>query len=175
MLHQEHRGREKFARRRMRQRRQIPIVTAAAVLVMLGACEITQEHIDEASERLSQATVASGSYPSATGGRTLQSSDLAGSTWRIVERSSWPKAMSVVTLGSNGRTVWHHHSHSEAWDQWFSEWRVSGGGVFTLDDIQTGSGGANPFSGAGIRVNENNVCIAWGGDACGYVFQRVTP
>lgn len=154
----------------------IRIARPAALLAscLLLACDITQEHIDEASERLAQATVATGSYPSAAGGRTLQFGDLAGSSWRLVERSKWPNATSVITLGSNGRTVWHHHTHYEAWDQWFSQWGVSGG-VFMLDDDQPGNGGANPLAGAGVRVNANNVCVARGSDECGYVLQRVTP
>ena len=45
--------------------RRITATAALLAIVALVACDITQEHIDEASERLAAATVATGSPPTA--------------------------------------------------------------------------------------------------------------
>lgn len=169
---------ETFAKRRMRCRRPIPIAVAAAaaLMVMLG-CDITQEHIDQASEALANATRAIGSMPTATevsAGSTLQSTHLAGSSWRWIYGEDWPNAHAVVTLGTNGRLIWHmysdpKHPGSPMNDNLF--WRVSGGRVGLSVDGQVWQ----EFVSAGVRVDQNTVCIAFGGQRCHLVMQRVTP
>ncbi|MDE0220015.1 MAG: hypothetical protein OXJ90_12155 [Spirochaetaceae bacterium] len=143
-------------------------IVAAGTIV--AACEITQAHIDEASERLAQATVMVGSAPSQTaiaGGTALQSGHLSGSSWRIGEVSDWPTAVAVVTMGTNGRTVWHvapSHLHAH------THWSVSGGSLRF-----TGTHARSVAAMPGVRVDADNVCLEDRGNTCGLVMQRVTP
>ena len=136
---------------------------------LLLACDITQEHIDEASERLAEATVATGSPPTAAqvaAAEPLQRQHLAGSTWRLIEVSKWPHADWVVTLGSNGRLVWHV---TPAYTQHWTHWNVAGGS-FSFSGGDRGSSG--PIQGR--RVDVHTICLADGGP-CEMVLQRVTP
>lgn len=140
-------------------------------MTAIVACDITQEHIDTASERLAEATVASGSYPTTAqhaAGRALVQADLAGSSWRMVDRPGWPHAEAVMTLGSNGRVVWHvaeprllnwHH------------WRVQSAALEFSERGSTWSGRAA----GGLRIDANTVCFTHNDDTCGFVLQRVTP
>ncbi len=145
--------------------RTAPALLAACVLL---ACDITQSHIDQASERLAQATVAIGAAPTTvqiTG--PLQESHLAGSSWRLVDVANWPHAEAVVTLGTNGRVVWHV-AHSRYADT--THWRVQAGA------FEVGIGGSDWRSGGtGGFVDANNVCLEYAGDRCAWVLQRVTP
>ena len=148
-------------------------VAAATLAVgILLACDITQEHIDQTSERLAQATVAIGSPPSTSAlaaSVTLQFEHLAGSTWRMIEVEKWPHAEAVVTLGSNRRAIWHVHTnprHSE-----LGHWNVTDSGFFVMSDSATSTGAGH----AGVRVDANTACLEWSGSLCGYVLQRVTP
>ncbi|MDE0219059.1 MAG: hypothetical protein OXJ90_07300 [Spirochaetaceae bacterium] len=175
------RPREKFDRRRMRHRRPIPTpaqrplllygAVLVGALVMLAACDITQDHIDQASEQIANATVANGSPPTAAqiaAGVALKTDHIAGSTWRLIAVSAWPDAEGVVTLGSNGRAVWHVHT-----DHRYSElghWKVTAG-VFEMADSATSWRGGH----AGIRIDANTVCLESGGNRCSYLLQRVTP
>ena len=159
---------------RHRRHRTAPAALLAAGLLL--GCDITQEHVDQTSERLAEATVAVGSVPTQAAvdaGSTLQASHLAGSTWRLIEVSAWPDAVGVVTLGSNGRAVWHVdrsiYNLSAA-----GHWEVTAG-VFSMGDQRSFSAGSLDRCGvAGIRVDANTGCLL-GGSECGYVFQRVTP
>jgi hypothetical protein len=150
--------------------RTVPAALLAAGLLL--ACDITQEHIDQASERLAEATVATGSPPTQAAidtGTTLQQGHLAGSTWRLIAVSAWPDAEGVVTLGSNGRTVWHVHTYSRHSE--LGHWKVTAAGVFTMGDSPSSWRGGH----AGLRIDANTVCLEWAGSDCGYVLQRVTP
>lgn len=145
--------------------------TAPAALLVAGlllSCDITQEHIDQASERLANATVAVGTAPTAaqiTG--PLVASHLAGSSWRLLDVSDWPHAEAVVTLGTNGRVVWHV-GHSRYTDT--THWRVQNGAWVI------GSPGNWRTPGpAGGFVDTNNVCLEFQGDRCAWALQRVTP
>ena len=143
------------------------VVLAAVVAVgLFVGCEITQEHIDAASEQLAEATQAIGQPPSAVAvaaAAPLRREHLAGSTWRIVEVADWPDAAVVVTLGSNGRTVWHV---APAHLQSSMHWAVVGGGALVF--------GGLPAM-AGLSVDADNVCLRDGSAACAYVVQRVAP
>ena len=147
------------------------------VAILLGACEITQEHIDQASEQLARATVASGSLPTSTqvsAGTTLQSAHLSGSSWRWVYGEDWPNAHAVVTKGSNGRLIWHMYSDAKEPGPPLDDnvfWRVSGGLLGLSINGQTW----REMSSAGVRVDQNTVCFAFGGQSCYLVLQRVTP
>lgn len=169
------RDREPFARRRMRHRHPIPIAT---LVLMVAACDITQEHIDEASDRLADATVAAGSPPTAAqiaAAVPLRREHLAGSAWRLIElqrmsgmpnSAGWPHAMAVISLGSNGKVVWHMSVHSDL-ERDRTHWGVSADHQFYL-----GWGGGIITQFAGRTVNANTVCL---GDPCQGVLQRVTP
>lgn len=107
-----------------------------------------------------------GSPPSPSG-TALQADHLSGSSWRIGERSDWPSAVAVVTMGSNGRLVWHvapAHLHAN------THWSVSGG---PLRFSGTHARKSAPLP--GIRVDVDNVCLEEKGNRCGLVMQRVTP
>ena len=143
--------------------------TVSVMIVALAACDITQEHIDEASERLAEATVATGSPPTVeqiAAAVPLRFEHLAGSSWRFVEMSKWPDADWVVTLGSNGRVVWHV-GPNRLTDT--THWRVQGS-RFTVGD------GAN-WRGEhqALRVDADHACLEFQGAACWGVFQRVSP
>ncbi len=144
--------------------------TAPAALLATGlllACDITQEHIDQASERLANATVAVGTAPTAaqiTG--PLQASHLAGSSWRLIHVANWPHAEAVVTLGTNGRVVWHV-GQSRYTDT--THWRVQNGALVI------GNPGNWRGPAAGGFVDANNVCLEFQGDRCADALQRVTP
>ena len=154
----------------MRQR--LTRAATVSLILMVGAlaaCDITQQHIDEASERLAEATVATGSPPTAeqiAEAGPLRFEDLAGSSWRFVEMSKWPDADWVVTLGSNGRVVWHV-GPNRLTDT--THWRVQGS-RFTVGD------GAN-WRGEhqAVRVDADRACLEFQGTACWGVFQRVSP
>lgn len=170
------RHREKFARRRLRHRRPVPIAAAAALVgaSLLLACDITQEHIDEASEVLAGATVASGTYPTdaqVSAGATLQATHVGGSSWRWLDRAGWPHAFAVVTFGTNGRAIWHMEANDEPWIG-APFWRVSSSGLFAMShnrdywhEVQT----------PGVQVDQNHVCFHHIADPCALLMQRVTP
>ena len=143
-----------------------------AACVALAACDITQQHIDEVSERLAQATVAVGDPPTQSqisAGENLRASHLAGSSWRIVEVGKWPHASAVVTLGTNGRTVWH--VGESRFLQWH-HWRVTGGRLQFSEDASWRR--TNGEGVAGLRIDRDTVCFEFNG-TCGGVLQRVTP
>ena len=165
------RPRETFASRRMRQRRPIPILVAAVIVwILLPACDITQQHLDQAADHLATATVATGSFPTASqisAAPSLQTSHLAGSNWRMVLRGDWPHARAVASLGTNGRIVWHLATEQESP---YRHWRVQGGALELTDDSSNWH-----TRWPGRRIDANNICCNLGGDQCGIVFQRVTP
>ena len=147
------------------------VVTLVALIAV--ACDITQAHIDEASDRLAEATVASGSMPTVAqvaAGSTLQSTHLAGSSWRWINRGDWPNAYAVVTLGSNGRLVWHVESSGDLDNTKF--WRVSTAGIFAISADNQYWREAN---GSGVTVDQNTVCLPLGDQSCALIMQRVTP
>ena len=77
--------------------------TVSLMIAALAACDITQEHIDEASERLAEATVAIGSPPTAeqiAAAVPLRFEHLAGSSWRFVKMS---KQVAGCRLGCHPR------------------------------------------------------------------------
>ena len=122
-------------------------VALVLVALVVTACDITQEHIDDASERLANATVAVGHPPSqsqASAGENLRTAHVAGSSWRIVEVEAWPHAMAVVTLGSNGRAVWHvGESRFLQWHHWrvTYRWPLAVRGGLWLAEDEWGDGG----------------------------------
>ena len=138
---------------------------AVAIVVVVAACDLTQETIDEVSEALADATVASGSPPTSelyNAGRPLRESDVAGSPWRKVVASKWPHAVAVMTLGSNGLVVVHvgpGHLHG------VMHWRVVDGALVLV--------GFSPM--AEVVIAADTVCLADSGAPCGIVIQRVTP
>ncbi|MDD9986765.1 MAG: hypothetical protein OXQ31_10875 [Spirochaetaceae bacterium] len=143
-------------------------------MVLLG-CDITQEHIDQASERLAEATVATGSPPSA-GSVTLRAEHIAGSTWRMIhmEASRWPHADAVVTIGSNGRLIWHAVSGALENFGKASHWSVDGSGALQLWYERGGRQSAWTNPSRGTYVDQNHACLGWVG-SCELVLQRVTP
>lgn len=140
-------------------------------VVIVAACDITQSHLDQAADRLAGATVATGTAPTAeqiAAGITLEQSHLAGSSWRLIEVADWPHAMAVVTLGTNGRTIWHTgESHLLKWHHW----RVKSGAL----QFSASANYAAPASLAGRRIDPNTACLTDSDNPCGYVLQRVTP
>ena len=160
--------------------RQFGAIVLSAVVFALSACDITQEHIDEASERLAEATVAVGDPPTQAeidAGVPLRTEHLARSSWRIIDVDEWPHADMVVTLGSNGRTVWHV---APGWLLTAKHWRVRNG-VFAFSDDGTVW---DRSVATGIQVDDNTVCLAGNRDdpngnshkdPCRFLMQRVTP
>ena len=134
-------------------------------------CDITQEHLDEAADQLANATVATGSFPTTaqiSAASPLEAADLSGSNWRMVLQSDWPHARAVVSLGSNGRTVWHVATAQESP---YRHWRVRNGILELTDDTDNWH-----TRWPGRTIDNNNVCLSIGGDdRCYIVFQRVTP
>ena len=155
-------------------------IVLSAVVLALSACDITQGNIDEASERLAEATVAVGDPPTQAeidAGVPLRTEHLAGSSWRIIDVDEWPHADMVVTLGSNGRTVWHIAPDGLLA---VKHWRVRNGVFeFSADGSFSDRGGQT-----GIQVDDNTVCLAGNRDdpngnshedPCRFLMQRVTP
>ena len=174
----------------MRQRRPIPNLAAAAivglkVVLVLAGCEITQEHIDQASEKLAEATVADGSPPTATqiaAAVPLRREHLAGSSWRLIElqrmsgmpnSSGWPHAMAVISLGSNGKIVWHMMVHPEL-ERDRGHWGVTNTRDHQFYFAWAEGVGNIKNSYAGRTVDTNTVCLG-GTSTCDGVLQRVTP
>ena len=160
-------------------------IVLSAVVLALSACDITQGNIDEASERLAEATVAVGDPPTQAeidAGVPLRTEHLAGSSWRIIDVDEWPHADIVVTLGSNGRTVWHI-----APDRLLAakHWRVRNGVLEVSDDGSfSDRGDQTGIQQTGIQVDDNTVCLAGSRDdpngnshedPCRFLMQRVTP
>ena len=84
----------------------------------------------------------------------------------MIERPRWPHAEAVVSLGTNGRTVWH-----VAPDYLLDvlHWRVSGGRlIFAIDTLPDGRGLV-----PARRVDRHTVCLDQ--QPCAWIMQRVTP
>ena len=151
--------------------RPIPIAATATLAAgLLLACDITQQHLDETADRLAEATVASGNFPTSAqinAATPLQAGILAGSNWRMVLRGDWPHARAVASLGTNGRIVWHVATDQESP---YKHWRVQNGALELTDSVDNWH-----TRWPGLVINDDNVCLSIGGeDRCYIVFQRVT-
>ena len=86
--------------------------------------------------------------------------------------SGWPHAIAVVSLGSNGKIVWHMSVHADL-EKDRGHWGVTSSNEFYFAWGTSASTIMNRY--AGRRVDANTVCLGGSSSSCGGVLQRITP